>query len=260
MKHFLFSTRWIPFSLLLACLLMSSCIATRSGMLNRAFQDEAQESQKLIRAGHYRQAVDDLSMLLEMDPKNEKCLFLRGLAFQKWERYSEAIQDYQKVIGLNAHTSKAYYNLGMIYAFQLNDPPKALAAFDNFLSMNPHHKLAFTVAKLMASLDPSEPLDNPKELDKQVLLETDLDAMRGQLLATMEEDPHSPTSFYLIGRTYEAEEKNREAIRYYRAALEKSPTCARCHRSLGNLLIQGKHSKEGEIHLVKAQLFGPNEE
>ena len=56
----------------------------------------------------------------------------------------------------------------------------------------------------------------------------------------------------------EEDGKSDEAMKSYHEAIEKRPTCASCHYSLGRLLILKKKAEEGRVHLVKAKLFDPN--
>lgn len=131
---------------------LMNCASLTGSTLHTAYNDEIFENEKLIRSGRYRQAVDELGMLLELDPKNERVLFLRGVANQHLEEYSLAVQDYQGVLALNAKSSPAYYNLGMIYAFILNDRDHAQENFKRFLELSPLHPESFGVRKILAAL------------------------------------------------------------------------------------------------------------
>src|SRR3989338_3374773 len=91
-----------------------SCAGLRSSTMRQAFSDDLQESRRLISAGYFRQAVEELSMLLELDPKNEEALFLKAYAFQQLEEFEKAARDYEVLLTRRPDLPKARYNLGMI--------------------------------------------------------------------------------------------------------------------------------------------------
>jgi tetratricopeptide (TPR) repeat protein len=245
-------------------LLTTGCASIKPPFYGQAFQDELQASEKLVRAEHFRQAIDELTMLLEMDPKNERARFLRALVYQKSDDFLLATQDYQAVIKNNSQAIKAYYNLGMIFTFKINEPRKGLESFDHFLTLAPHHPESFSVAKIMVSLDKAGgelAYEDPyfQGLLGRAMKTSDLSERRKLLSEGSRLKPTSPICDYLAGQSYEMEGKDKEAIRHYQTALAKRPTCANCHRSLSKLLIKQKKNQAGEIHLLKSRLFEPNE-
>lgn len=252
-------TKMIAPLLLGSFLLGSGCAANRMMALNRAFGDEVEEGKRLIRTGHYSQAIDDLSMLLEMDPKNKEARISRAVAYQQLEEFPLAIRDYEEVLKENPGSSRAHYNLGMIYAFKLNEPRRALEHFNLFLSADPKHSKAFNAAKIMCSIDWTDSENRRlQEIVGHAMETADPDRRRKELSEAAKEDPHSPLPYYLIGKSHEYQGEEREAIRSYEKALEIRPTCAPCHEALGKLLVRRKkNSSEGRIHLLKADLLNP---
>jgi len=87
---------------------------------------------------------------------------------------------------------------------------------------------------------------------------TDPADRRKRLLEAAEKNRSSPVLPMMIGQTYDEEGRTDEAIRAYQQALELRPTCAPCHEALGKLLIRKKKTEEGNIHILKSQLFNPN--
>ena len=242
---------------LLALILVTGCAGARSPALKWAMNDELADAGKMVQSGQFRQAVDELTMLIEMSPKNEPARFLRALAYQNLEEFPLAIEDYEEILRLNPASAKAHYNLGMIFSFKAGNPHRALTHFDRFLSLEPEHARALSVAKIMCSLDDprgSESMDGQVSIASAVEL-PDPAQRRRQLMTLVERLPESPLPHYLIGKTFEEERNEEEAIRSYEAALEIRPTCAACHTALGQLL-QGRHKKaEAELHFAKARLF-----
>jgi len=205
----------------------SGCASPHKAVGRIAFQEDLREAQKLIARGHRRQAIDELTLLLEVDPKNEEVRLARAVAYQGLEEFPRAVGDYEAVLEKNPNSPKAHYNLGMIFAFKTGEPQKALEHFDRFLTLAPRHPEAFSAAKIMHSLDRSTG------------------------------DPVGP---YLRAQSLEESGREQEAILLYQEALKARPTCAPCQAALGRLLIKNKRGREGEIHLMKAGLFDPNHE
>lgn len=55
----------------------------------------------------YAQCIRACDSALELDPKNEKCLFRRGQSYMSMLSYDEAIKDFQEVLKLNPSNSAA---------------------------------------------------------------------------------------------------------------------------------------------------------
>lgn len=206
--------------------LMAGCASMRPAVFNRAFSDDVEAAKRLVSTGHLKQAIDELTLLIDMDPKNIEARSLRGAAYQGLEEFDLAVKDFEEAVRIDPSNPKVHYNLGMIFAYKLHDPRRALEHFDRFLSLAPGHDRAYAVAKVMCSIDTSQ--------------------------------AGSPIPSYLAGKSYEEEGKIEEAMRSYREAIEKRPTCAPCHYSLGRLLILKKKTGEGQSHLARAKLFDPN--
>ncbi len=240
-----------------------ACATVGAPFMSQAFEDDIQEARKLIQAGHLKQAVDDLSMFLEMAPKNEDARFLRALAYQGLEQFPEAVKDYEIVVQNNPKAQKAHYNLGMILAYKLNEPGHALEHFDFYLSLDDSGERAHSVAKIMCSIDQSFHGYGGPGVDREALPGllaeageiADPSERRKKLTEIAKANLGSPVPLYLIGKTYESEGKHDEAIKSYEEALKLHPTCGVCHESLGNLLLQKRRVEEGRMHKRKAELF-----
>lgn len=258
-------TRSWLFGIPLLVVLSTSCVSMRGvNPVNRAFGEEVGEGVKLVQTGHYRQAIDELTMLLAMDPKNEEARITRAMAYQALEEFPLAIEDYEILLKQNPNSAKAHYNLGMIYAFKLNEPKRASEHFDRFLSIELNHPKAFSAAKIMSAIDESEREAGPSHPDLPPALEEvkgipNLEERKERILDLARQNPGSPLPYYFLGKTYEYEGEEEEAIRSYRKALAIRPTSAPCHQVLGRLLLKKKKTaKEGSIHIEKAKLFDPN--
>lgn len=246
-----------------------SCATT--GKFKNMFDEDVATNRESVLHGSIPKAITDLSMLLEMDPKNSEARFLRALAYQKLEHYNKAAADYEGLLKYDSFNSKAHYNLGMIYAFKMNDKKTALKHFDKFIDLNPDHARSFSVAKIMLSIDKDDEEANPAELKniiEEVLAERglsrinseeDIQKRKKNISDIIRMNPGSWQARFILGKVLEEDGKIDDAIKSYNAALEIRPTFAQCHYELGRLLLKTKKKDEGETHIMKAQLFDPNQ-
>ena len=61
-------------------------------------------------------AIDDYTRAIELDPKDTKAYYNRGLAYSNLRQYQKAIDDYTRTIELDPKFATiAYYNRGTVY-------------------------------------------------------------------------------------------------------------------------------------------------
>jgi len=252
--------------LMLIMISFFSCASTGKHMRGQnMFQDEVLELRESVRKGSPASAVQNLSMLLEMDPKNKDARFLRALSYQKLGQYEMAIKDYETIISKEDTDPKIHYNLGMIYAFKVDDRKQALKYFDRFLSLSPESKKSFDVAKLMCSLDRGP--ENPSRAKalfanwsrKKAEKEKNGKARKNLLMGAIELEPSNRDSYFNMAREFEEKGDTAGAIKFYKEALLASPTFSEAHYRLGQILIPQGKKEDGQIHLLKASLFSPND-
>ncbi len=234
-----------------------ACGPSRQSLVFAPLESELSDIATLIRHDRCDQAFEELVPLFAISPDNGQLFFLRGLCNQKLERFGLALADYHTSLRLNPNNEKAHHNLGMLYGFKLGDKRKALNHFDRFLSLTEDHRGAQTIAQLMLTLDESQTDANPNllELIHRANQYVDPKQRREKLETGSELAPTSPIIPFLIGQAYDQEDNETEAIRYYKQALARRPTCMTCHQSLGLLLLRSKKTAEGNDHLRKAKLF-----
>ena len=255
----------ISIMMMFLMMLCASCASFHNGMkgsmMDRAMGEEAGEAKKLIARGQYREAIDELSMLLELNSKDAASRFLRGLAYQKLEDYPSAVSDYQALLSLPladpSLVAKAHYNLAMMDAFKLGEASQALRHFNQFLSLEIDHPQALQVAQIMMSLDHAEiDLDpNFQAMIDAAMHAGDDNATHKQLLLAAEAVPQSPIPYYLLAKSYAQLGERKKAEQYLQEGLTRRPTCAPCHALLADLL--GSHDvAAARIHRQKARWFG----
>ncbi len=259
--------KWFLTSVLLvtAC----SCATTGGGRFKNIFSDDLAQSRESIRSGSVAQSVSDLSMVLEMDPKNTEARYLRALAFQKAENHERAVADYERVLKNDPSHAKAHYNLGMIFAYRLNRADKALYHFDRYITLDPGALNVRSTARTMIKLDAQAGTGDPSDINRiieEVLAERGViaadpaenGARRRYLRDAIRATPGSAKLHYAVGRAHEQDGRERDAVISYKKALNLKPTFAECHEALGKLFARTGKKEDGDIHLFKAKLFGPD--
>lgn len=211
--------------LIVSCFMFIASCATAGKKMNfnAFFQDELSDIRENINNGSPSQNIQNLSMLLEMEPKNKEARFLRAVALQKVNRFEEAAEDYKILIKQEPGLAKAHYNLAMIYAFKLNDKKSALRCFDSFLSLDYESNKAFSAAKIMRTL--AKPNTAFAEW--------------GVKQAENEKDPRARKKLLL-------------------EAVSIDPTSANAHRQLAEILQNEGKKAQADLHLAKASLFNSN--
>ena len=84
-------------------------------MFSQTLENYINEGDEKTRSGHYKEAISDYSLVLEIDPNNAWAYSSRGFCWNKLERYILAIEDFTIAIKLEEDPKKkgyAYQNRG----------------------------------------------------------------------------------------------------------------------------------------------------
>jgi protein O-mannosyl-transferase len=88
-------------------------------------------------AGEFERAEFAYKQAIEVDADNKAKTYLNlGGLYAQFNRYEDAIDQYQLAININPFYANAYYNMGSAYQ-KLNRKNEAIAAFNNALRYNP---------------------------------------------------------------------------------------------------------------------------
>ncbi len=91
----------------------------------------------------YDKAKHELESILLENPKDIESLFLLGLIYGKQGSMNVSCSAFKKIISIDPQYSKAYYNIGVLYA--RSKSPEGIQAgmkyFDKFLELEPASKL-----------------------------------------------------------------------------------------------------------------------
>ena len=67
-------------------------------------------------AKQYERAIQDLTQVIKLDPKNTDALNNRGFVYDDLKQHALAIQDYTQALVINPNLTKVYVNRGFSYA------------------------------------------------------------------------------------------------------------------------------------------------
>jgi len=87
-------------------------------------------------------AIDDYTRAIELDPKDTKAYYNRGLAYSNLRQYQKAIDDYTRTIELDPKLAIAYYNRGTVYD-ELRQYQKAIDDYTRTIELDPKYTKAY---------------------------------------------------------------------------------------------------------------------
>lgn len=94
-------------------------------------------------------------------------LISEGLAAESHGQTQEAIKDFNAAVAKNPASAIGYYDLGVVYQQQVNDPTSATSAYNKALLANPNYKPAlFNLAILQTQSDPAGAVSTYNQLLK----------------------------------------------------------------------------------------------
>jgi tetratricopeptide (TPR) repeat protein len=91
----------------------------------------------MLISGRYEEAIDPLSMAIELNPGLIKAYYYRGITYVKLGDDQKAMKDFDKAIELDPKFAKAYYCRGLLYG------PLGVKDFDKAIDLNPKFENAY---------------------------------------------------------------------------------------------------------------------
>ncbi len=98
--------------------------------------------------GEYRQAVNDFTRAVQLNPQNFRAYNSRGLCFRMMKQYERALEDFESSLEIDAMQTDAYFGRAQLY-FDLCDYPRALDDCLKVLNIKPDFKPAQRFQKLI---------------------------------------------------------------------------------------------------------------
>jgi cytochrome c-type biogenesis protein CcmH/NrfG len=82
-------------------------------------------------------AIEAYDKALGLGPDDPNVLTDQGTMFRRVGWYDRAVNNFQRAAELDPNHVQSRYNLGVVYRYDLQDFPKAIAAWESFLELNP---------------------------------------------------------------------------------------------------------------------------
>ena len=111
-----------------------------------------------VKAGRLEDAAQSLSGAVERNAGNAQAFNQLGIVYRKLGRFKDADSAYQKAVQIDPNYAIAYLNLGVLCDLYLQQPQRALEAYERYLALAgaPDEKVSGWVTELKKRLG-SEP-------------------------------------------------------------------------------------------------------
>ena len=162
------------------------------------------EGERLIRAGQFEPAIEQLKIATELLPQNAQAWNHLGLAYHGGGQAANAAQAYQRALVLDKNLAAPSYNLGCLLLEQGN----AAAAIDQF--------------KRFTMLQPAS-VDGWLKLASAQVRTRQADAAQNSYAQVLKLSPKNPEALNGAGVTELQKRKLREAVQLFNAAIASEP-------------------------------------
>ena len=95
-------------------------------------------------------AIDAYDKALAINGNDANVLTDQGVMFRRLGWFDRAIENFEKAHKVSPDHQQSLYNLGIVYRYDIQDIPKAIAAWEKFMALNPGGPVA---AKVQTELD-----------------------------------------------------------------------------------------------------------
>jgi tetratricopeptide (TPR) repeat protein len=111
-----------------------------------------------VKAGHFDDAEKSLRSAVDRNGSNAPAFNQLGIVYRKLGRFKEADVAYQRAVEIDPNYAIAYLNLGVLCDLYLQQPERALEAYERYLALAgaPDEKVSTWVTELKKRLG-SEP-------------------------------------------------------------------------------------------------------
>lgn len=82
-------------------------------------------------------AIEAYERALELGPDDPNVITDQGTMFRRVGWHDRAIENFQKAAALDPNHVQSRYNMGIVFRYDLQDFPNAIAAWESFLALNP---------------------------------------------------------------------------------------------------------------------------
>lgn len=110
------------------------------------------------KAGKLAEAEQTFNQAIERNPDNAAAYNQLGIVYRRQGRFSDAEQAYTRAVTIDPNYANAHLNLGVLCDLYLQQPQRALEAFERYLSLSatPDEKVAGWVKELKVRLESAQ--------------------------------------------------------------------------------------------------------
>ncbi len=180
--------------------------------------DYFERGKQLHQEENFSQAIEYYSLAIGAEGNCEKCLYNRGLALIKLEKYNKALVDFNKVLIMNPADVDAYEQRGGLH-YLLGNAKEAISDYNYVIKVNPNAEMH--INRGMAYLELGQYYEALRDLE---------------IAAVM--DKYDPEAYRVMGDVYFAKSDLEQALEYYDKALAIDPTDERTLNNRGNIYNQ----------------------
>ena len=111
------------------------------------------------KAGRLEDAQKEINAAIERNANNALAFNQLGIVYRKLGRFKDADAAYQRAVQIDPNYAIAYLNLGVLCDLYLQEPQRALEAYERYLSLAaaPDQKVSGWVTELKKRLSAGEP-------------------------------------------------------------------------------------------------------
>ncbi len=181
----------------------------------------------------YYEVIDQLQQCLALDPFNEEALNRLWFSTELTEKYTESVVFHSNLVDKHPYNATAWYNLAHAYN-GLNQPSKALEAFEFVLAIDGNYDLAY--------LDAGDVLYKQQKYDKAIEF----------YLEAIEKGSAKKEIFYQIAKAYQKNNKYVKAREYLKKSINIDPYYAKAFHKLGLNYLESNLPKNAISPLERA--------
>jgi tetratricopeptide (TPR) repeat protein len=164
--------------------------------------------------GNHEDAILELNIALEIDPKAPFAHYNRGIVLQTLKRFTDALASYDAAIALKPDYAEAFCNRGNILA-ELKRLDESLASFDRAIALKTRYAQALANRGTVL-----------ERLDR-------LEEARIGLQSAIALEPHFAQAHYNLANILRRRGELDQAVAHYERALAIMPDLAEAHSNLG---------------------------
>ena len=192
-----------------------------------------------LRKGQVDEALEQFQKALGIYPRYVEARSNLGAALFQKGRVDEAVAQFKRTLEINPKYAQANYNLGLAL-FQKGRMEDAIAQFKKAVKINPYYPEAHN------------------NLGHALLQKGQLDEALDQFENALEINPHYVDAYSNLGTTLFQKGQVDDAIAQYRKALRINPNYVNAHYNLGNALFQKGQLDEAIAQFQNVVEMSPN--